>query len=998
MADDRQFRPPSTAFGGIDFTRGSREQQQQQQNQQPKQPKKQPPQPPRQHHASPAAVAVDAAAAAAAPNVRPSRRALLPAARHRRELLYLVERHAAVLVVGETGSGKTTQLPQFLLQAGWGRAGRTVCVAVPRPLAARRAAERVAEELLAAAAEADGGGDGGRDPLAGADGRALVGTYFGGGGGIGGGEWTAEAEEQEDQAQGVGSYASQALCFTTPDALLDAMAQGDPLLAACSVVVVDEAHERTLAADALLGLLRKLQQSAAAVGGAAAAAPPRPDLRVVVASATVDAAALADFFAPSAAAEAAAGSPAAKRQRTEAPTTAGLPTSREPAVLSLQGRQHPVQLHYLRQQQSGAGGPCPDYVRAAAAAAWRLHGPSAGVPGDVLVFLPTKEQAAACASMLRELAAEEAGERQGGYRYAGSSSNNNNSSPTRLLVRPLHAGLPASAVRAALEPAPRGARKVIVAAGAAAETGLTLPGVVHVIDCCFARVRAHNPASGLTALVVAPVDAATAAQRAGRAGRERAGHCFRLCTQPDFARLLPSRPVPEAQRSDLSALVLRLKALGVDDLVSFAWPAPPPPEALARALETLAALGALGEEGGEGEGGGSRSISSAPRLTVPLGARMACLLPLLPPMASRFLLAACERGDGAEEAVVVAALLLAGSGATENGGGAASSSSSLELTGGGVWAFGSSQREWERRARLFGAAEGDLVALLNAFSAWRRKGGGGARGGGAAAQQQHQRRQRAAAWASRHGLNVGALVAADRIAAALRRAVRRMGFFPVAAEGGRVASASASASAAASASYTPLPSASVPGDAEPLLRALAAGYFLNAAVFERTEYVDPLLDAVAGRRGGDGGGGVGGGPGGSGGPGGGGGGIGGSSTSTSGPREVHVYRLLRDPLGGGGGGGGPRLRIHPSSVLARASPPPPCVLFCSAAVVATGGGGGGGGGGGRGKGGGGGGSAASGAVVWADMTGVTAVDARWLADAAPHVFRRRFPDGLGARG
>jgi ATP-dependent RNA helicase DDX35 len=471
-------------------------------------------------------------------------------------------------------------------------------------------------------------------------------------------------------------------------------------------------------------------------------------------------------------------------------------------------------------------------------------------------------------------------------------------------------------------------------------------------------VRAHNPATGLAAVAVAPADKATAAQRAGRAGRERAGHCFRLCTPEDFARLLPERAVPEAQRSDLSSLVLRLKALGVDDVAGFAWPAPPPPEALVRALETLRALGALGEEA---------------ELTIPLGARMAALLPL-PPMVSRFLLAACEQGQGAEEAVVVTALLAAGSGGGGGGGdGGGGAGGASELTGGGVWSAPSSsspssaayQRELERRVRLFGAAEGDLVALLNAFLAWKGRGGGFGGGGGSGDDAvARQRRQRAAAWASKRGLNVGALVAADRTAAALRRAVRRMGFFGRSNGGGN--------GNGADDGRAPLPSAE--GDVDPLLRAVASGFFMNAAVYERTEYVDPLLDAVHGkggqsqqqqgqRRGG--------------GEGGGGGGSGGG-----GPREVHVYRLLRDPLRGVAGASGPRLRIHPSSVLARASPPPPCVVFCSAAQVSSGGVGGA-----RARGGGQ--QQQQGDGVWADMSGVTAVEARWLAEAAPHVFRRR---------
>ena len=109
----------------------------------------------------------------------------------------------------------------------------------------------------------------------------------------------------------------------------------------------------------------------------------------------------------------------------------------------------------------------------------------------------------------------------------------------------------------------------------------------------FVKQRAYNPMLGLDSLLVAPVSHAQAIQRAGRAGRVRAGHCFRLCSAEAYERLLPEATVPEIQRSPLSGLVLQLKALGIDNVMNFHWLSPPPAEAMARALEELAALRAL---------------------------------------------------------------------------------------------------------------------------------------------------------------------------------------------------------------------------------------------------------------------------------------------------------------------------------------------------------------------------------------------------------------------
>ena len=207
----------------------------------------------------------------------------------------------------------------------------------------------------------------------------------------------------------------------------------------------------------------------------------------------------------------------------------------------------------------------------------------------------------------------------------------------------------------------------VVVATNIAETSVTIEGVVYVIDSCFSKQRSFNPLTGLESLLVAPISKASAAQRAGRAGRMRPGHAFRLCTEADF-EAQPEATVPEMQRSDLSGTVLQLKSLGVDNLMRFDWLAPPPAEAMVRALESLHALGAL-----EGDA----------RLSRPLGVRMA-ELPLEPVLA-RVLLAGAAMKCAHEVATVVAMLSVQS-----------------------VWAPGERRALDEARARWVKAWEGDL--------------------------------------------------------------------------------------------------------------------------------------------------------------------------------------------------------------------------------------------------------------------------------------------------
>ncbi|KAI7836590.1 hypothetical protein COHA_009551 [Chlorella ohadii] len=491
------------------------------------------------------------------------------------QLLYLVEAHATTVVVGETGSGKTTQLPQYLHEAGWTGGGRMVACTQPRRVAAMTVAARVAEEM----------------------GCRL-------------GQEVGYAIRFED----VSTPGVTRLRFCTDGVLLREM-MDDPLLQKYSVVMVDEAHERSLATDVLLGLLKKVQRR-------------RPDLRVIISSATIEAEAIARFFDTS----------NVRRPvgHVEALPAEGQPPSRSPALMSLEGRMHSVQVHYLETSTS-------NYLQSAVEAAIAIH--KDDQPGDILIFLTGQDECEAAVKLL-----DEEGRRLQRSRLKW-----------RLQPVALYAGLPATHQLAVFEPAPRGVRKVIAATNIA-ETSVTLEGIVYVIDSCFAKQRCYNPLTGLESLLIAPISKASAQQRAGRAGRVRPGHCFRLCTEDDYESKLPASTVPEMQRSDLASTVLQLKSLGIDNIMSFEWLAPPPAETMVRALETLHALGAL-----DGDA----------RLARPYGTQMA-ELPLDPPLA-RMLLASGQMGCTAEVLTVVAML-------------------------------------------RFAVAEGDLISYLNVWKAWEESG------------------------------------------------------------------------------------------------------------------------------------------------------------------------------------------------------------------------------------------------------------------------------------
>ena len=496
----------------------------------------------------------------------------LPVSGKRDEIMAALEKHQVIIVCGETGSGKTTQLPKIALAMGRGKLNyapgqqaKLIGHTQPRRIAASSVAKRIAEEL--------------KTPL---------------------GEVVGFKVRFQDR------LSRDASVKLMTDGILLAETQTDPLLKAYDTIIIDEAHERSLNIDFLLGYLRQIL-------------PRRPDLKIIVTSATIDAQRFADHFASR---------PAPSRlKQGDTPSGGSDPRSGGawgqnlvPApVIMVSGRMFPVEQRYRPYEESRDYGlnhaiaDAVDELWLGTRAVGQAAGPHNG--GDILVFLPGEREIREAADHLR-----------GHLSHQPVMRN--------AEVLPLFARL-SQAEQDRIFDGHTGRR--IVLATNVAETSLTVPGIRYVIDAGTARMKRYSFRSKVEQLLVEPISQSSANQRAGRCGRVADGICIRLYDQKDFDGR-PRFTEPEILRSSLAGVILRMKSLHLGVVEDFPFLEAPLGRAIADGYQLLNELGAMDD---------------ANELTA-MGNELAKLP--LDPRVGRMIVEARERGALDEVLVIASAL------------------------------------------------------------------------------------------------------------------------------------------------------------------------------------------------------------------------------------------------------------------------------------------------------------------------------------------------------
>jgi ATP-dependent helicase HrpA len=431
----------------------------------------------------------------------------LPVSARRDDIAAAIRDHQVVIVAGETGSGKTTQLPKIALMLGRGdpaaEGGGMIGHTQPRRIAARSVAERIAEEL-----------------------GSELGDTVG------------------YQVRFTDRTSRQSRVKVMTDGILLAELQRDRDLRRYDTLIIDEAHERSLNIDFILGYLKRLL-------------PRRPDLKVIITSATIDPQRFSAHFADQ------RGNPA--------------------PIIEVSGRTYPVEVRYRPLQELAyddeEGEPVVrDQTEAIEAAVEELR---RDTDGDVLVFLPGEREIRDTADALKRRA----------------------EGPRGFDVVPLYSRLSAAEQHRVFE---RHTRRRVVLATNVAETSLTVPGISAVIDTGLARISRWSTRTKVQRLPIEPISQASAQQRSGRCGRVEAGIAIRLYSEEDFASR-PEFTEPEILRTSLASVILQMTSLGLGQVERFPFVEPPDQRAVRAGVQLLEELGALVPTSSTGrKGGGDR--------------------------------------------------------------------------------------------------------------------------------------------------------------------------------------------------------------------------------------------------------------------------------------------------------------------------------------------------------------------------------------------------------
>ena len=407
----------------------------------------------------------------------------LPIHSYKQQITQLFAAHKVLLIVGETGSGKSTQVAQYLVDSAEIKLKKPIAITQPRRVAAISLARRVAQER---------------------------------GGTVGGEVGYSVRFDSKTSPE-------TKMKFVT-DGMLIREALIDPSLSAYSCVIIDEAHERSVNTDILIGLLKQnlFQQGS--------------KLKLIIMSATLEARKFADFF-------------------------------NGPELLQVAGRMHPVEVLHVPEREN-------DYLDAVIITIVQVHLDEQ--PGDVLVFLTGQEEIEDAQIVL---------ERKRKLLPPGSPD---------MLILPMHASLPQQRQMQIFDSAPAGFRKVILSTNIA-ETSLTIPNVRYVVDSCRVKMRFYEPSSGIEVLKITEIAKSAAMQRAGRAGREAPGKCFRMLTAEQYTQL-PDHTSAEITRTNLTNVVLSLRLMKQDPL-TFSYFESPQPKYIHKAIKDLQLLGALTKSG-----------------------------------------------------------------------------------------------------------------------------------------------------------------------------------------------------------------------------------------------------------------------------------------------------------------------------------------------------------------------------------------------------------------